>query len=338
MAKTGIGERLAAGIRGLLKRRRSSPAASTAGFTISELLVVAIISSIIVSGLMYLVVELLTADQREASRSETQREMQQALDYISAELREATFVYRGRCLGTGIAANPAAVPPEPGCPGLQNALNGVLPANSTPVIGFWKQDPLPNALRERCRTTQVVAGNYPVPCVTGSSYSLIVYALTTSNPGIWRGRARIVRYVLPEFTGSGANWSKTGGYTAPASGAFASWQPATGEALGGNWAVLVDFVDDGQAANALGVPAPNSLCPTGYNISPETAATTYRGGLYACVTNETLTSQFRDVSLFIRGNAFGRPGINSDREFTTTLQTRVLGRAVLERNPSGAGP
>lgn len=334
MAKTGMGDLLMERIKGLLKWRRSRSTASTAGFTLTELLVVAIISSIIVSGLMYLVVELLTTDQREASRSETQREMQQALDYISAELREATFVYRGRCLGTGIAANAAAVPPEPGCPGLQGALNAALPANSTPVIGFWKQDPLPNALRERCRTTQVATGGYRVPCVTGSSYSLIVYALTTSNTGIWRGRARVVRYVLPEFTQSGTNWSRTSGYAAPASGAFAGWQPATGESLGGSWAVLVDFVDDGQAANALGVPAPT--CPTGYNISPADA--TYRGGLYACVTNETLTSQFRDVSLFIRGNAFGRPGINSDREFTTTLQTRVLGRAVLERNPSSAGP
>ncbi len=337
MAKTGMGDWFAARMRGWLKRRRSPSAASTAGFTLTELLIVAIISSIIVSGLMYLVVELLSVDQREASRSETQREMQQALDYISAELREAVFVYRGRCLGAGIAADPSAVPPEPGCPGLQNALNAVLPENSTPVIGLWKQDRLPNALRERCRTTQVAMNNYPVPCVTGSSYSLIVYALTTSNPtGIWRGRARIVRYVLPEFTESGTNWRKTGGYTAPAGSAFAAWQPATGETLEGNSAVLVDFVDDGQAANALGVPAPT--CPAGYEVSPETATSTYRGGLYACVTNETMTSQFRDVSLFIRGNAFGRPGINSDREFTTTMQTRVLGRAVLERNPSGAGP
>ena len=337
MAKTGMGDWFAARMRGWLKRRRSPSAASTAGFTLTELLIVAIISSIIVSGLMYLVVELLSVDQREASRSETQREMQQALDYISAELREAVFVYRGRCLGAGIAPNPTAVPPEPGCPGLQNALNAVLPANSTPVIGLWKQDPLPNALRERCRTTQVAMNNYPVPCVTGSSYSLIVYALTTSNPtGIWRGRARIVRYVLPEFTESGTNWRKTGGYTAPVGSAFAAWQPATGETLEGNSAVLVDFVDDGKAANALGVPQPT--CPAGYEVSPEAATSTYRGGLYACVTNETMTSQFRDVSLFIRGNAFGRPGINSDREFTTTLQTRVLGRAVLERNPSGAGP
>jgi len=334
MAKTGMGDWFAARMRGLLKRRRSPSAASTAGFTLTELLIVAIISSIIVSGLMYLVVELLSVDQREASRSETQREMQQALDYIAAELREADFVYRGRCLGTGIPANPTSNPPESGCPGLQTTLATALPPNSTPVIGFWKQDPLPNELRLRCRTTQVATGNYPVPCVAGSSYSLIVYALTTSNPtGIWRGRARIVRYVLPEFTKSGTTWRKTGGYTAPTGGAFAAWQPATGETLEGNWAVLVDFVDDGQAANALGVPAPT--CPAGYNVSPEAATSTYRGGLYACVTNETLT---RDVSLFIRGNAFGRPGINSDREFTTTLQTRVLGRAVLERNPSSAGP
>ncbi|RMF65872.1 MAG: prepilin-type N-terminal cleavage/methylation domain-containing protein [Cyanobacteria bacterium J069] len=329
---------LAKRILGLLKRRPRPATSQTAGFTLTELLIVAIISSIIISGLMYLVVELLTADQREASRSETQREMQQALDYISAELREATFVYRGRCLGAGIPANAAAVPPEPGCPGLQAALAGALPANTTPVLAFWKQDPLPNALRERCRTTQVVAGNYPVPCVTGSSYSLVVYSLNTGNPtNLWRGRARITRYVLQEFTQSGTNWSKTAGYVAPSGGAFASWQPASGETLttnGSNPAVLVDFVDDGQAANALGVPAP--ACSAGYNLSPENAI--YRGGLYACVSNETATSQFRDVSLFIRGNAFGRPSIASDREFTTTLQTRVLGRAVLERNPSSAGP
>ncbi|BAU41921.1 hypothetical protein O77CONTIG1_01739 [Leptolyngbya sp. O-77] len=53
----GIAEAAAKSVKRF--RRRALP--------LQKLLIVAIISSIIISGLMYLVVELLTADQREAS-------------------------------------------------------------------------------------------------------------------------------------------------------------------------------------------------------------------------------------------------------------------------------
>lgn len=63
------------------------------GFTLLELLVSMIISSIVVSGLLYLVVEIMGANQRDASRSDTQRDLQMAMDYIARDVREATFVY-----------------------------------------------------------------------------------------------------------------------------------------------------------------------------------------------------------------------------------------------------
>ncbi|NEQ25006.1 MAG: type II secretion system protein, partial [Microcoleus sp. SIO2G3] len=76
------------------------------GFTLVELLVVTLIAGGIVSALMLLVVELLTADQRDASRNATQQDMQRSLDYISTELRDAIFVYSGDCLyGTGPACS-----------------------------------------------------------------------------------------------------------------------------------------------------------------------------------------------------------------------------------------
>ncbi|NJO66710.1 MAG: type II secretion system protein, partial [Leptolyngbyaceae cyanobacterium RM1_405_57] len=93
------------------QKRKSS------GFTLIELLVVIVIAGGIISGLMYLVVELLGVDQRESSRTETQREMQLAMDYIASELREAVYVYDGRCFAGISTANPPT-----NCPALINYL------------------------------------------------------------------------------------------------------------------------------------------------------------------------------------------------------------------------
>ena len=63
------------------------------GFTLLELLIAMVIGSIIVSTLLYGVVNILQTDQRDASRSDTQRDMQMAMDYITRDVREATYVY-----------------------------------------------------------------------------------------------------------------------------------------------------------------------------------------------------------------------------------------------------
>jgi prepilin-type N-terminal cleavage/methylation domain-containing protein len=345
------------------------------GFTLAELLIVTIIAGGIVSGLLYLVVELLTADQRDSSRNETQRDMQRALDYISSELRQAVYVYPGECLGA--APNGTLGSPDY-CPGLASA--GLLPpsvanlgngaSQSVPILAFWRQKDLPPTIKTRCANASSLSDPSIlniIPCAIGNSYALVVYSVSKANSSsTWAGNARITRYELPQFEYTSGNPSS--GYASPiynnkqifrtwpygpndTTGAPVDTRSPAGAALGGTLTVLTDFVDDGQGAAALNVPA-NANCPDDpttiddtttsnfnegidYTISP--ANYTFQGSpvrsFYACVSN-TPNIDNRNVILYVRGNAYGRPGINTQKDFLATLSTQVLSRGILDKDPS----
>jgi type II secretory pathway pseudopilin PulG len=110
----------------LLKTRRLA----RAGFTIAELVIGAAIGAFLITGMMYLVVEMTRVERTQTARGETEREMAQALDYIANELREAVLVYDRNCLRTNGSGNGAT------CPGL------TLPVNT--VLAFWKREPVPD--------------------------------------------------------------------------------------------------------------------------------------------------------------------------------------------------
>lgn len=185
---------------------------STQGFTLLELLVVTAIAGGIVAGLTYIVVQMMTADQREASRSETQREMQLALDYISAELREAIYVYPGEYLECTQSPSKAA------CESITQFLPASVSQNSVPVLAFWKQQPFPRAVKDQC----AAAEQDDIACLAGQSYALVVYSLRKNDVGgIWKGKARITRYMLSQFDASG---NRTTGYVDPGrSRNFTTW-------------------------------------------------------------------------------------------------------------------
>lgn len=328
----------------------------TAGFTLIELLVVVFIGGIIISGLMYLVVELAGTDRRESARSETQREMQMALDYISSDVREAVYVYDTTCFQRQ---------GSPGdnnfCPGLNNHIP--MPTNSVPVLAFWKQNSLPEAVRNQCTgsATTPTIGTTVVPCLASKSYALIVYYLVQntpqSNPGnTWKGTARIVRYALTQFNTDG---TVNNAYVSPnaassflawpfgnnrTTGAFDNLQTAVPAVTGANPATLVDFVDDGRGSVARGItPGQEGRCPDDpvvpgpeYIITPSDAFLSARGlngvrSFYACVSTGT-ANQNKDTIIFLRGNAKGRPGMTSNAGFLPTLETRVLSRGVLDKS------
>jgi prepilin-type N-terminal cleavage/methylation domain-containing protein len=338
-------------------RSHSAQGRRTQGFTLIELLVVTAIAGGIVSGLTFIVVQMMTADQREASRSETQREMQLALDYIAAELREAIYVYPGEYLQN---AN--------GQP-FSNYLPASVSRDSVPVLAFWKQHPFPQKIKNDC----VGAPITNVSCQSGQSYALVVYSLTRNTRAAgspWKGDARITRYVLSQFNSQGA---ANPGYVNPGvEDNFATWPfgldkdgarvnlqggRPTGQAY-----TLVDYVSlnstratqNGETGFCPDLPTPAGGTDTvEYSLSPPKTLTTgdfaKDRSFYACVfapvTRDTRTGittpavgQYRDVIVFLRGSAAGRPGVGRsftgrDQEILPTLQTRVLNRSILRRQP-----
>lgn len=327
MAKGAIGSRfkrlwMSAYRKGSIKNQ------TTTGFTLLELLVATAIGGGIIAGLMFMVVQLTNTDLRESSRSETQREMQMALDYISTELREAVYVYDGAQLQTLSQYLPDAA-----------RTNG-----STPVLAFWKHQLFPAWAKEFCRS-RTPAQTPGIACEAGSSYSLVVYSLSTANNNnIWSpNNARITRYALTEF-GSTPNVF-TQGYVNPSlfRNNFATWpldengvdlrnqpmrsgRPAGN--LGGDIATLVDYVATQQGNG--------NPCPADYGISPSGNPRSF----YACVRRRVNTGENQDVVLFVRGSVNGRPGYtiagfdeSSQRDTLPALETRVFTRGSLGRIP-----
>ena len=215
------------------------------GFTLLELLIAMAIGSIIVSTLLYGVVNILQTDQRDASRSDTQRDMQMAIDYIARDVREATYVYgitqdattdstgkttlgpKESCLHD-YGKDPSITRGKDGkCTGLLSSLPEFLrAANNRPVLAFWKAESLPSLMQNNCRTSAGDVGKISTdsgysaplnatPCVSQRMYTLVVYSLNTEPNAIWRGKARIMRYQLPHFTETAAIGAITPGWVAP---------------------------------------------------------------------------------------------------------------------------
>jgi prepilin-type N-terminal cleavage/methylation domain-containing protein len=345
------------------------------GFTLIELLVALIVGSIITILVLGFTVQLMTNNQREAARSDTQREVQAALDYINRDVREAVYVYDGECLrnpGRKSSAIPATI--ENTCPGILSYLPGGLnTANNLPVLAFWRLDDLPDTLLANCRANAAaIAGGTAgvaianVPCSSRKMYTLVVYSLNNNNPvgaggtTTWRGRTRITRYTLPQFTEAGAT-TETAGWFSPLARSFPDWPrnprppegqpalPAPGLAanLAGNNQVLVDFIDDRTADTSdAGDPA---ACPNvngtsvnqsgGFYPTPDQAANPYaattisRRTFYACVRGADAASLNQEVIVRIQGNAAGQPGIPANiNSLPITMETRILTRGVLGKS------
>lgn len=200
--------------RWLLQRAKTS----RRGFTLTELLVAIVVGSIILTSLLYLVIELLGTNLREERLTQAQQDTRRALDYISRDTREAVFVY----------ADPAAVAGQ-----LTDA-----PADSTPVLAFWRLKPIDIGAIAGCNTDECETLR-----VRQSVYDLVVYFHKSNAPGdIWSGPGRIIRYELTNYSNL-ANRTVTAGYIDPSKtrDGFALWSP-TG-ATSGSRPVLADFID-----------------------------------------------------------------------------------------------
>ena len=315
------------------------------GFTLLELLVSMIISSIVVSGLLYLVVEIMGANQRDASRSDTQRDLQMAMDYIARDVREATFVYgvtqatkadgtldtKESCLYAydQPVTTPPTAPTSIGrgvnakCTGLLSFLPPFLTSTTNiPVLAFWKPESLPSTMRSACKTNAQNVGKSSnetgynaalnaIPCVSQQMYTLVVYSLNTA-PAVgfnWRGKARITRYQLPNFsesaviaTGIYPGWAApiakdkrpltwpVGDKTDSATNVVTTnvnvqnGVPDTASTLN---TVLTDFVD--YKTDTGSTTYQQGYCPSGFDSPSGFSGARFNSAFYVCVRSGSLS-------------------------------------------------
>jgi prepilin-type N-terminal cleavage/methylation domain-containing protein len=351
------------------------------GFTLLELLVAMLIGSIITFLMLTGVINLMGTNQKEGARSDTQRDAQAAIDYMSRDLREAIYVYDGKCLSDTTANDkrvelfpaPAAGQPATYCSALLNFLpTKFKEANQLPVLAFWRVDPLPDPHKKFCENnakvwvSSTVAQDRPdfalMPCASRTTYTLVVYSLDWSNPGnIWRGRARLKRYQLPQYLYSnsvGFGTRPTDGWVSPLDKkiGFPQWPLSTsddGKAItsaqlivpdGADNAVLIDFMDDVKFAGAdtANCPTeapvllpPGTTAPAKFELSPTTALAKddrARRSIYACVRGGAGAGLNQEVIIRLQANAAGRPGVpRIGSSLPITMETRVLTRGVLNK-------
>ncbi|MEM9905727.1 MAG: prepilin-type N-terminal cleavage/methylation domain-containing protein [Cyanobacteria bacterium P01_D01_bin.44] len=314
----------------LIEKKRSVPS----GFTLIEILVSLIVASIVVTGLLYLVVELLQIDRREAFLDETQRNMQRAIDYIADDLRESIYVYS---TPTTITSNLTG--------------NYGFPADGVPVLAFWKPQPLDTDVSggttvydQLPADCSALSGDDEANCnalkIRQAYYTLVVYYTTDTPSAVWEGKGRLLRYSLPEYLSSDITATSVAPVNAyrensPAAD-FEGWTPsATGPFYTPPETVLVDYLADWEQNPTPPTTLP--ACDAGYQASPETPGDR-ESFFFACIrpidtANEALN---QDVVLYLKGDARGESEriINSfsDRSELPAIQTQVLVRGVLDKD------
>ncbi|MGA1134179.1 MAG: prepilin-type N-terminal cleavage/methylation domain-containing protein [Prochlorotrichaceae cyanobacterium] len=378
--------------------RLLKPPKVQSGFTLIEVLIAAAIGSIIISSLLWLLVNLVGTERRESALTDTERDMKRALDYIVADLKQAVYIYDGGCslvVTTNVCSPYFHSDPD-------TAANRFLPTwveemdnanpDTVPVLAFWKTDP--------ADTTELDGITCATPTYTGAAldecnnlkrrrytYSLVVYTQDVPQAGQdWAGQTVIYRQEIPKYrdADSDGNYyddfanNRMPGFVDPTDtgvGIFTTWPyilsgttqcnlqtnttttcAAVDGSLGdsffpasvrtpvnGTYAqrqVLTDFVDELLPSDLTDA---DTTCPSAdYRLTTlsnnNTAVSTDDTAIlsrtfYACVRSSTASvGQNQDVILFLRGNAKGRSGTETDLR-TAVLQTRVTLRGIIDKEP-----
>lgn len=77
---------------------RSGPAHTENGMTLVELLVGSIMAFLIITPMLGFVVDMLNTDRREQVKSNTEQDLQAAVDFIAQDLSQAIYIYDGKTL------------------------------------------------------------------------------------------------------------------------------------------------------------------------------------------------------------------------------------------------
>jgi type II secretory pathway pseudopilin PulG len=299
------------------------------GFTLIELLVALLLAFLVLTPLLGFMVNILSTDQKEQAKVNSEQEIQTAVNYIANDLQQAVYIYNGAALTTNSNTAPASSGIQDQIPPVKKA--GICDSSDTtvtckPILVFWKRKFIQRATTSTDDTFV---------------YSLVAYYLIKDNSTTWSKAARIARFEIsdgvlasggvscgtdypndkylnanqcpdPGFQRFNLNLPGAAGITQQMN----SWKKVS-SAYTQQPLVLIDFIDQTSIAT-------NPTCPTG------TLSNGSFMGFYACVDTPNTTAQ-----VFLRGNALARLQ-NSNFDYSSSNQTyfptasvRVQGRGYL---------
>jgi len=180
-------------LRLLLKsqhQKNSSGLAQTdKGMTLVELLVGAIMAFLVITPMLAFVVDMLNTDRREQVKSNTEQDLQAAVDFIAQDLSQAIYIYDGK-----------------GIRDIKPPLPDATDINKTPILVFWKRQqikkavPINNSIKpNQCGTTANAD-----KCNDTYVLSLVAYYQFKDNQPTWCQPSggdcptRIARYEIRE--------------------------------------------------------------------------------------------------------------------------------------------
>jgi len=338
------------------QRNRSAPDQTEKGMTLVELLVGAIMAFLVITPMLAFVVDMLNTDRREQVKSNTEQDIQAAVDFIAQDLSQAIYIYDNNPALTSTATTTPT-----GIPAIQNFLPPKN-QNQTPILVFWKRQVLKNSLPIRS-TQQPNQCTDKDPCNDTYVLSLVAYYKVTDAAPTWCQPSggtcptRIVRYQIQDgvqnpdaaspsqryYTGVKDSQKHSSAFnigTANEAG-FDISKPTEKVTKSQDWGspeVLVNYIDHSpgppvtatECTTALG----NPTTQTGTKI-PETTLKitgledpTPTNSFYACVNTA------RNVArVTIRGNSLRRlqadANYNSNKSaFFPTASVQVQGRGA----------
>ena len=117
------------------QRSRSGHPQTEKGVTLIELLIGTVMAFLIITPMLSFVVDMLNTDRREQIKTNTEQDIQAAVDFIAQDLSQAIYIYDNRALSGPLGPNEQRVAPQ-------------LPQNpnGTPILVFWKRQQLRNSL------------------------------------------------------------------------------------------------------------------------------------------------------------------------------------------------
>ena len=321
---------------------------SSLGFTLMELLIAIVISSIVTSGLLYLVMELMQLDRREASIDQVEQDMSRAIDYIEKDLQDAIYVYTKPQRFTTL---------------LQDDKNFPDKVEDTPVLAFWRIDPIKSNKDPTSNEDEL-----PTICdprhddydetdsrfeqcqslrVRQATSTLVIYGQRINNDDSsnWSGQSRLTRYELTQYEDTEDLIIRPGRRDPENLSSredFENWTPDE-DPVGLYW-TLVDFVDSPTTAldrsaslNRLDLSDSESLCSNygpEYQVVPNAATSTTNTSFFACVRNPSASTN-QDVIVFLRGSTYSGSSMSANvagRGSTLpTLEARVRIKGIIDK-------